>query len=87
MELDAETAEELLVDWLREILYQNQTRGFVPTRVVMDELTGNHLHARLKGGIPDAGSAPEMEIKAVTYHGLTVEKSDEGYLAKIILDI
>ena len=27
------------------------------------------------------------EVKAITYHGLRVEKTDHGWLAEVILDI
>jgi SHS2 domain-containing protein len=87
VQLDAETTEELLVDWLRELLFQNQTRGFVPVHVEISEVSETRLHARVQGGIPLSDGASAPEIKGVTYHGLIVEKSDEGYLAKIVLDI
>lgn len=85
--LDASTTEELLVNWLREILFHNQTRGFVTLDVEITELTGTRLAARLVGGVPMSGLAAQLEIKGVTYHGLVVEKTDEGYLARIVLDI
>jgi SHS2 domain-containing protein len=85
--LDAETTEELLVDWLRELLFQNQTRKFVAVDVEIKELSGSCLHAKLRGGNPPSDFEPALEIKGVTYHGLFVEKTEEGYLAKIVLDI
>jgi SHS2 domain-containing protein len=87
LHLDAAGTEDLLVDWLREILFHNQTRGFVPVEIEIDALSGTHLDARLKGGTPTSGRASELEIKGVTYHGLIVEKTHEGYVARIVFDI
>ena len=30
---------------------------------------------------------PSHEVKAVTYHALTVQQGDNGYLAEVVLDI
>jgi len=85
--LDGETIEELLVNWLREILFQNQTRGFVAVAAEILDLAGTSLQARLIGGVPTSGRSADLEIKGVTYHGLVVEKTHEGYVARVVLDI
>jgi len=79
--------DELLVDWLREILYQNQTRAFVPLAAEIVELTETSLKARLVGGLRPEEREPSQEIKAVTYHGLSVVETDSGLVAKIVFDI
>lgn len=79
--------DELLVDWLREILYQNHTQAFVPLAGEIVELTETSLKARLIGGARPVERGPSQEIKAVTYHGLSVVETDSGFVARIIFDI
>ncbi len=76
-----------MVDWLREILFYNQARGWILVRPAIEELSDTALKGRLFFGIRPDEKQPDMEIKAVTYHGLSVEKDDRGYCAKILFDI
>ncbi len=79
---------ELLVLWLNEIIYLLET-GFLPVLPVeIDSLTARKLRTSLKGrpldpGTPFAGP----EIKAATYHRLSVRKSGRFWQARIILDL
>lgn len=85
--LQGEETEEVLVDWLREILYRNRAEGLVFVRADVEELTSQSLRVRAYFGTGLAEDVPEVEIKAVTYHGLTIEKSDSGFVARILFDI
>lgn len=85
--LEEETAEELLVSWLREILFQYQTAGLVVSRVEIADISKNSVTGKLQCGVPPVNFQPEIEIKGVTYHGLTVQTHDWGYSAKVVFDI
>lgn len=85
--LEEETAEELLVSWLREILFQYQTAGLVVSRVEIADISTNSVTGKLQCGVPPVNFQPEIEIKGVTYHGLTVQTHDWGYSAKVVFDI
>jgi SHS2 domain-containing protein len=85
--LESPGLDELLVDWLREILFYNQTRGWVFVQAHVEHLSDTSFRANASFGLRREEDEPEFEIKAVTYHGLTVEKSDCGYCAKILFDI
>ncbi len=85
------TKEELLVDFLSELLYLRDANDFVAgsfeISVVGDE--GKKLEAEIRA----RGEKYDREkhgyghdIKAVTYHMLSVEK-DKVYKARVILDI
>jgi len=50
-------------------------------------LSDNRLADRMLGGHGSGAIEPELEIKAVTYHGLTVERDERGYVARILLDV
>ncbi len=86
--VEGDDYEELLVNWLREILFLNQARGFVLARLGTLELAENRIRAVLEGRriVPDE-EKPSLEIKGVTYHGLSVEKTPRGYAALVIFDI
>ncbi|MBI4961930.1 MAG: archease [Desulfomonile tiedjei] len=85
--LDSDNAENLLVDWLREILFYNQTRDFIPVQTEVVELSDKLLRAKLVGGVRLSEEEAVAEIKAVTYHGLSITKNDQGYVARIVFDI
>ncbi len=85
--LEAETVDDLLVDWLRELLFLNQTEGFVFLDAQEMELTGASFKARLLGRKLAADELPPFEIKAVTYHDMSVERTAQGYVTRIVFDI
>ncbi len=85
--LEADSAEELLVDWLRELLFLNQTRKFAMVNAQMIAFSESNLVARISFGINPPEVEPSFEIKGVTYHGLSIVKGSEGYSAKIVFDI
>ncbi len=85
--LEEETAEELLVSWLREILFQYQTAGLVVARVEIADISRNRVTGKLMCDVAPQNFQPDIEIKGVTYHGLTVQTHEWGYSAKVVLDI
>jgi protein archease len=79
--------DELLFDWLSELLYLFETRHLLLTNfeVQIDE---RGLRATARGEEADDNRHQlEHEVKAITYHGLKVEPADGGWLAEIIVDI
>jgi SHS2 domain-containing protein len=85
--LEEETTEELLVGWLREILFQHQTAALVVSRVEIAEIAKNNVTAKLLCGVVPKDFQPDIEIKGVTYHGLTVQTHEWGYSARVVFDI
>jgi SHS2 domain-containing protein len=79
--------EYLFVDWLDELLFLFESKRFLASEfeTVVDE-TG--LSATVHGETYDpVRHALAHEVKAVTYHGLTVEQTPDGWQAEVILDI
>jgi SHS2 domain-containing protein len=77
----------LLFDWLSELIYTYETR-----RVVLAEFDvhvgPDGLTAIARGEpIDRATHKLDHEVKAVTYHGLKVERDAAGWLAEVIVDI
>ncbi len=87
LSLAADNIEELLVDWLRELLFHHETRGFILVSADIEELSDTALRAKLAGRTRGPEEEPEIEVKAVTYHGLSVQKNDSGYAVTIVFDI
>ncbi len=87
LSLEADNLEELLVDWLRELLFYHETRGFILVSADIEELSDTTLRAKLSGRTRSPEEEPEIEIKAVTYHGLSIQKNDTGYAVTIVFDI
>ena len=85
--LEGGELDELLVNWLREILYFTQTRRIVVTDADIVELSETSLKARLKVRKKRIGAETSIEVKGVTYHGISIRVNDQGYTAQIIVDI
>ncbi len=83
IQVEAPDREALLVMWLSELLYHSETRGESYTRFVLDTVTETALRARA-GGIPGLGE--KAHIKAVTYHGLYVKETADGWVARVVFD-
>jgi len=77
--------EDLLVRWLQEVLYHVQVRGFRVCGAGPVDLEEGSASGALDGA--HVGGALLAEIKAVTYHGLAVERVGGAYEATIILDV
>ena len=90
--LSAPDLETLLVRWMNELVFFVQDNGFVPVRadVRIREASeeGFSLEAPLVGTPLDLeGCGWQGEIKSATFHGLTVESKEDGWQARVILDV
>ena len=86
-EIEGDQLDELLRDWLAELLYT-----FHADRLLLSEfevnIDGTRLSAVARGEPIDPHRHEiDAEIKAVTYHGLKVQPDAGGWLAEMILDI
>lgn len=85
--ITAESLEDLLIDWCRELLYNFSVHGFIP-REYFVSLNKMRLKARLCGDVFDEKRhKTKLEIKNPTYHNLHIKKTDAGYQATIIFDV
>ena len=86
-ELGPEEPEFLLFDWLNELLYAFETEKLLLVEFDL-RLEGGELRATCRGEPMDAARHQmEHEVKAITYHGLRVEQTAEGWEAELIMDI
>jgi SHS2 domain-containing protein len=85
--LPTDEHDYLLFDWLRTLLYR-----FDSEHLLFGQFEVHVGDYGLKGtawGEPydPARHALAHEVKAITYHGLRVEKTSDGWLAEVIVDI
>jgi SHS2 domain-containing protein len=76
--------EVLLVEWLNELLFLQTTQEEVYSRFEITELEANSLVATAWG---ERDRPVHLEIKAATYHGLTVHQEDDLWQATVLFDI
>jgi SHS2 domain-containing protein len=89
--LAAPELDLLLVDFLSELLYRFDTRGWLTREAQVDvreEDGGYALQGTLVGEKLDEQRHPvKLAIKAVTYHGLHVVEAKDGWTANVVFDI
>ena len=82
-----EALDDLLFDFLRELLFQAETEHRLFTGFVVTLHPGG-LHATFAGEPFDPSRhLSSHEVKAVTYHDLKVEQQGDEWLAEVIVDI
>ena len=84
IEVEGTDRETLLVNWLNEILYLEQTHHEFYDHFLLSDVTENHLRAQLYGRQLDRSVT---SVKAVTFHNLEVKESSEGLEATIVVDV
>jgi protein archease len=87
--LESDSSADLLVDWLREILFLFNSERFILRKASLKITEGISLESKLIGSILDPSLELEdgLEIKGVTYHGLLLEEDSYGFVAQVIFDI
>lgn len=87
LQIEAAARDDLLHDWLAELLYVFESERMLFSRFEV-ELAAGGLKATAWGEAADPQRHEiELDIKAVTYHGLKVEQDSGGWLAEVIVDL
>jgi SHS2 domain-containing protein len=80
--------EDLLINFLRELLYLFNGTGWVVEHCIIAECSNKRLVTQLSvEPYNNKTHLIKTEIKAVTYHGLSVEKTKNGWRARVIFDV
>jgi len=86
--VEADDIAALLVVWLNEVLYLCESAHLVPADFCIESLDEGQLAAVVTGEPFDpARHVVERSAKAVTYHQLVVEESQNGWYAKVYIDL
>ncbi|MEW6333663.1 MAG: archease [Thermodesulfobacteriota bacterium] len=79
---------EVLVNFLREILYLWNGEQFLVKTCQVLEATPRRLKALLRGECFDpVRHRTRREIKAVTYHQAAVRQTERGWVATVVCDV
>ncbi len=79
---------DLMVNWLRELLYFWTVKEQLVTDIEIDSISESKISAVITTEAFDpAHHLIKNEIKAVTYHQIKVEHAATGWQAQVIFDI
>jgi SHS2 domain-containing protein len=85
--LRGDEREYLLFDWLKELLFHFDSEHLLFGRFEV-HVGGDGLSGSAWGEPLDRSRhVLEHEVKAITYHGLRVAQTNDGWMAEIIVDI
>lgn len=86
--LKAEVADELLILWLNRLLFLFDTEGWLFSQFEITLPNEKSLQAVVRGERYDPERHEILrEIKAATYHRLTLEKRENTWYARVIFDL
>ena len=88
IQVEGADAGSLLVNWLSEILYHIDADGRLFHDFKVRNLNDRSLTAIAHGESFDrARHQVKLQVKAITYHQLTLDKTAEGWRAQVYVDI
>ena len=90
MEVTVESSgvEDLLVEWLNELLFRWETTGVLLRRFEVEEVSETRVRARCGGEPYDPQRHRlKLEVKAATYHQVRVLQGKEGCTVYVVLDV
>ena len=87
LDVEAESREQLLVQFLSRLLVEFDGDGFLPGRVQVSLTSAGSLTATLEGATWESvRDGYGVEVKAISYHDLQVESGPPAQL-RVILDL
>jgi SHS2 domain-containing protein len=87
IEVAAPRTDDLLLDWLNELLMQFELEKLVLNKFEV-QIQGQSLKGKAFGEpIDPTRHQLTHEVKAITYCGLNVTRTSKGWLADVIVDI
>ena len=88
IEIRGESLERLIVDWLSELLYLHDVENLLLKRFNVESVGEGGLKAKVRGEVfQEDVHVIKTGVKAVTYHQIEVRQEEEGWRARIILDL
>ena len=88
LNVTSSSRENLLVDWLSEVIAESGARGELYGEVVIRHVDDRSLEGILRGETVDpARHRLRFDGKAVTYHELELRPDRDGLHARVIFDL
>jgi SHS2 domain-containing protein len=86
MEVTGDDEKDLLLNWLQELIARVDVENLFFSRFEIKKISPTKLKAIVYGEEADP-SKGETVVKAVTYYNFSLEKTKDGYKARVSLDI
>ena len=88
IEIQGESLERLMVDWLNELLYLHEVESLLFKGFHIESVGENGLRARVRGEPFQEGiHVIKTGVKAVTHHQIEVREERGIWRARVILDL
>ncbi|MBD3427141.1 MAG: archease [Candidatus Omnitrophica bacterium] len=88
IELDSAGKEDLLIDWLNEVLYTSVSEKILFLEFRVNSIEDDKLAAEIIGqSVGDDTDRINIEIKAATYHEIKIEENASGYEVTVVFDV
>jgi len=88
LQVEGADLPDLLVNWLSELLYLQDTEGWLFRDFEIHSLRDQSLAAVARGEKLDpARHQLKLLVKAITYHQLSLERTSAGWRARVYVDI
>ncbi len=88
--IEGEDIERLLFDWLSELIYLKDAEGIIFSKydIIINEDKIYYLKAKARGEyVTSFEGELGSDVKAVTMHLFHVKKTEDGWKARVLLDI
>jgi len=86
--IQSSNKESLLVDWLNELIYIYEVEHIIFKSFIINTISNKTLEALCFGDtLDDRQYRIKREVKAATYHLLSITSDVSGYHATVIFDI
>ena len=88
LEVEGADRDDLMVNWMRELLYLYQRSGYLLKDFVVKEVKDNYIRGEVGGEKfdPDRHEI-QREISAVVSHQSRMEKTGDQWTAQVVLEL
>ena len=88
IEIDADDRDQLLKDWLSELLYYFNNKNMLFSKFEIKSINDKYVESEARGEKIDKKKHKlHHEVKAVTYHKLRIEEKEGLLTTEIIFDV
>ncbi len=88
LDVRSDNIDTLVIEWLNELIYLFDVKHILFNRFDIRSLTNNRLKATCYGEhFNTVKHTIKVGVKAATYHMLKLDKNDDGFKVRVILDI
>lgn len=85
---EADDYESLLVNWLNEVLYYVDGKRIAFRAFEISQMSETQIECIASGEARDPQRhRPKLVVKAVTYHQLKVQRTENGWTAEVYVDV